>query len=197
MHYLIDNYDSFTYNLYQMVGTLTNETVKVIKNDELTVAQLKERKPQSLIFSPGPGRPQDAGQMENYLRAFIGHIPILGICLGHQAIGEVYGTKVVHAKQLMHGKSSSIHLTHPDNLFAGCPESFTGARYHSLVLERNSLASALKITAESQDGSIMAIADDVKQVYGLQFHPESIMTEHAVGQQIMRNFLQLAEAVYA
>ncbi|WP_125587675.1 anthranilate synthase component II [Companilactobacillus jidongensis] len=189
MIYLIDNYDSFTYNLYQLVGELTDEPIIVIKNDELTVEELAFRNPSKLIFSPGPGRPEDAGHMLDQLKYFIGRVPILGVCLGHQAIAEVYGGKVVHAPVLMHGKSSNIQLVHGGKIFEGCPHSFTGARYHSLIV--TDLPDKLNITAQTSNHEIMAIADEDNKVYGVQFHPESIMTDKEIGQQIIKNFIKL------
>lgn len=190
MIYLIDNYDSFTYNLYQLVGTLTEESIVVVKNDALTVEDLRKRQPNKLIFSPGPGRPEDAGNMIDQLSYFIGRVPILGVCLGYQAIAEVYGGSVVHAATLMHGKSSKIHVVNGGgSLFAHCPNTFQGARYHSLVVQK--AIQGLSTTAETEDQTIMALADEDKRVYGVQFHPESILTDGQAGQQIIRNFLDI------
>lgn len=189
MIYLIDNYDSFTYNLYQLVGTLTDEPIVVVKNDELTVEELAALNPSKLIFSPGPGRPEDAGYMLEQLKHFIGRVPILGVCLGHQAIAEVYGGQVVHAPVLMHGKPSNIKLVHGGTLFENCPNSFLGARYHSLIV--TDIPTTLKVSAQTADNEIMAIADEKNKVYGVQFHPESIMTDKEVGQQIIQNFIRL------
>ncbi|KRM77587.1 anthranilate synthase component II [Secundilactobacillus collinoides] len=189
MLYLIDNYDSFTYNLYQLIGTLTEEPITVVKNDQITAEELAAKQPSGLILSPGPGRPEDAGNMNSILEAFIGKVPVLGVCLGHQAIGEVYGAKVVHAPKLMHGKPSLMTQQGNDSMFAGCPQQFECARYHSLVIDPATLPDELRVTATADDGTIQAIADDDNQVYGVQFHPESIMTELAVGQQIIKNYL--------
>ncbi|MCH4170216.1 MAG: aminodeoxychorismate/anthranilate synthase component II [Lactobacillus sp.] len=186
---IVDNYDSFTYNLYQLVGQLTTEEIQVIKNDELSVQGLKDLHPDRLLFSPGPGNPDEAGNMLAYLDAFIGQIPILGVCLGHQAIGEVYGGQVVHSPKLMHGKASTIYQVAPSPLFDACPATFAGARYHSLTLAN--LPDELTVTATTQSGEIMAVADAKRQVYGVQFHPESILTTASVGSQLIQNFVKL------
>ncbi|GHP14014.1 aminodeoxychorismate/anthranilate synthase component II [Lentilactobacillus fungorum] len=191
MHYLIDNYDSFTYNLYQLIGSLTDEPITVLKNDAITSAELTARSPESLILSPGPGRPEDAGQMPAIVRDFIGKVPILGVCLGHQAIGQAYGAKVVHADHLMHGKPSTIKVTSPTGLFKDCPQTFEAARYHSLVIDPTTIPSNLSVTAKTETDEIMAVADDVNHVYGVQFHPESIMTDPQVGRQLILNFLEI------
>lgn len=190
MLYLVDNYDSFTYNLYQLVGQLSNEPIAVVKNDQLSVSELLARKPSRLIFSPGPGTPQKAGLMLSYLNAFIGKVPILGVCLGHQAIGTLYGAKLQHSPHLMHGKASEIVLKTPSPLFERCPKHFTGARYHSLSLA--TLPADLHLLATTSSDEIMGIADETKQVYGVQFHPESILTTAAVGRQLLKNFLSLS-----
>lgn len=189
MIYLIDNYDSFTYNLYQLVGVLSSEPVKVVKNDELTAQELNQLHPSALIFSPGPGNPNDAGNTLSILKYFLGKVPILGICLGHQAIGQTYGARIVHAPHLMHGKPDQIRQQGPNELLANCPTNFTAARYHSLVIDPQSVPESLHVTATAADGTIQAIEDPRKQVYGVQFHPESIMTDTKVGQQIIKNFL--------
>jgi anthranilate synthase/aminodeoxychorismate synthase-like glutamine amidotransferase len=191
MHYLIDNYDSFTYNLYQLIGSLTDEPITVLKNDAITSAELTTRSPESLILSPGPGRPEAAGQMPAIVRDFIGKVPILGVCLGHQAIGQAYGAKVVHADHLMHGKPSTIKVTSLTGLFKDCPQTFEGARYHSLVIDPTTIPSNLSVIAKTETDEIMAVADDVNHVYGVQFHPESIMTDPQVGRQLILNFLEI------
>lgn len=191
MIYLIDNYDSFTYNLYQLIGTNSNEPITVVKNDELTVEELDSLHPTGLVFSPGPGRPEDAGHMMELLKHFIGKVPILGVCLGEQAIGEVYGAKVVHAPVLMHGRPSEVEVTDKTQLFSDCPKTFEAARYHSLIVDPQTIPDELSITAITKDGEIMALCDEKQKVFGVQFHPESIMTEPSVGKQIIENYLAL------
>lgn len=187
MIYLIDNYDSFTYNLYQLMGTLTDEPITVVHNDDLTAEELLAKQPTGVVFSPGPGRPENAGNMPAMIQTLIGKVPIFGVCLGEQAIGQAFGGKVVAAKHLMHGKPSTITVQGKSDLFKDCPTQFTGARYHSLVVDQ--APSELSLTAVADDGSIMAIENDAKKVYGVQFHPESIMTDPEVGKQILINFL--------
>lgn len=189
MIYLIDNYDSFTYNLYQLLGNISDEPIKVVKNDELSVDQLVALNPTALVFSPGPGRPEDAGNMMELLKNFIGKVPILGVCLGEQAIGEIYGAKVVHAPVLMHGRPSEVEITNPTQIFNTCPDTFEAARYHSLIVDPETIPDNLSVTAKTQDGEIMAICDEKNKVFGVQFHPESIMTDASVGKQIAENFL--------
>ncbi|MFD1472345.1 anthranilate synthase component II [Companilactobacillus mishanensis] len=189
MIYIVDNYDSFTYNLYQLIGTLTDEPITVIKNDEMNAEELAALNPTGLVFSPGPGRPEDAGEMISEIKYFLGKVPILGVCLGHQAIAEIYGADVIHAPVLMHGRPSEVSLTEKSSLFDNCPNEFEAARYHSLVVDPKSVPNNLKVTAETSDGEIMAVGDEEKQVYGVQFHPESIMTDPAVGKQIIENYL--------
>lgn len=191
MLYLIDNYDSFTYNLYQLIGTLSTQPVKVLKNDQVTADELAARNPDGIILSPGPGQPQDAGNTLAILKHFLGQIPILGVCLGHQAIGEAYGARIIHAPELMHGKTDTISQHTASELFAACPLRFTAARYHSLVIDPATLPSQLKVTATATDGTIQAVEDPEQKVYGVQFHPESIMTDQKVGQQIIKNYLQM------
>lgn len=194
MHYLIDNYDSFTYNLYQLIGTQTSEQIKVIKNDAINVENLMKMNPESIILSPGPGRPEDAGNMPAILKAFLGKVPIFGVCLGEQAIAQAYGAKVIHAPRLMHGKPSEMELVQTDPLFANCPEHFEAARYHSLIVDPQSVPTNLKVTAITEDGEIMAISNPDDMVYGVQFHPESIMTDPKVGRQIIKNFLNIVQS---
>lgn len=189
MIYLIDNYDSFTYNLYQLMGTLTKQPITVVHNDDLTAEELVAKHPTGVVFSPGPGRPENAGNMPAMIQALRGQVPILGVCLGEQAIGQAYGAQVVAAKSLMHGKPSTIITQNHGALFADCPHEFTGARYHSLVVDH--APAGLTLTAVADDGSIMAIEDDAKRVFGVQFHPESIMTDPTVGRQLLKNFLAL------
>lgn len=183
---IIDNYDSFTFNLYQYTGTL-NADVEVYRNDELTLKDIKEMQPQRIILSPGPGYPKDAGICESLLQNIPDICPILGVCLGHQAIGEVFGGKVVPAPQLVHGKQSLIKVNTDDKLFKGLPETLEAARYHSLIVDKKSLPDCLKVTAETADGEIMAVKHKNYEIYGVQFHPESVMTPD--GMQILANFL--------
>lgn len=189
MIYLIDNYDSFTYNLYQLVGVLSSEPVKVIKNDEMSAEKLDSVRPSALIFSPGPGNPSEAGNTLSIMHYFLGKVPILGVCLGHQAIGQSYGAQIIHAPQLMHGKADTIRQKGHSELLQQCPTTFTAARYHSLVIDPQTIPKQLNVTATASDGTIQAVEDPEKEVYGVQFHPESIMTDKKVGQQIIKNFL--------
>lgn len=184
---IIDNYDSFTYNLYQLVGNLRPD-MKVVKNDELTVSEIEALKPEALIISPGPGRPKDAGVCVEAARQLSGKVPILGICLGHQAICEAFGAKVSYARELMHGKQSKIKINTGCRIFRGLPEVIDGARYHSLSAARDTIPEVLEVTATDFDGEVMAIRHKEYEVYGLQFHPESILTPR--GNQIIKNFLE-------
>lgn len=183
---IIDNYDSFTFNLYQYVGTL-NSDVKVYRNDALSVKEIAELNPQRIILSPGPGYPEDAGVCEETLKELPGLCPILGVCLGHQAIGEVFGGRVVLAPELVHGKQSLIKADTACKLFKGLPQEIEAARYHSLIVEKESLPECLKITAQTADGEIMALKHRDYEIYGVQFHPESVMTPD--GMKILANFL--------
>ena len=185
---LIDNYDSFSYNLYQLVGSL-NPDIRVIRNDEMTVDEIRKLKPSHLILSPGPGRPADAGVCEAAARELAGAFPILGVCLGHQAICETFGGVVTYAKRLMHGKQSRIALDADCPLFAGLPDIIPAARYHSLAAPEEKLPACLKVVAQSDDGTVMAVAHREYPVYGLQFHPESILTPD--GPAILKNFLEV------
>ncbi len=185
---IIDNYDSFTYNLYQYVGELCRD-VMVVRNDALSVAQVAEHKPDHIIISPGPGYPADAGISIELVKKLGSYIPILGVCLGHQGIGEAYGGKVVHAPELLHGKASVIELTPDCRLFEGLPRMITAGRYHSLVVERESFPDVLEITAVSADGEIMGLKHREYEVFGIQFHPESILTPD--GKTILKNFLAI------
>ncbi|MGF2385105.1 anthranilate synthase component II [Lentilactobacillus otakiensis] len=193
MHYLIDNYDSFTFNLYQLIGTQASDTIKVVKNDAISVENLMKEKPESIILSPGPGRPENAGNMPAILKAFLGKVPIFGVCLGHQAIAQAYGAEIVHAPRLMHGKPSKIELVENDPLFKNCPKEFEAARYHSLIVDPQTVPASLNITARTADGEIMAISNPGDMVYGVQFHPESIMTDPEVGKLIIKNFLTVVK----
>lgn len=185
---LIDNYDSFSYNLYQFVGTV-NPDIRVVRNDELSVEQARELAPSHIILSPGPGYPGDAGICVEAAKELGQTIPLLGVCLGHQAICEAYGATISHAKQLMHGKQSVVTLDTDCPLFSGLPKQIKAARYHSLAAIHDTMPECLKVTAETDDGEIMAVMHREFPVYGVQFHPESILTEN--GMQIIRNFLAL------
>lgn len=186
---VIDNYDSFTYNLVQYMGELGQE-VAVYRNDEISTKEIKKLNPSYIIISPGPGRPEDGGISMDLIKEFAGKIPILGVCLGHQCIGEVYGGKVVNAPELMHGKTSEIY--HEGNsIFSKIPNPFTATRYHSLTVDLQSLANTpLNITAKTKDNLVMAIQHkEFKNLIGVQFHPESILTD--MGHKILQNFLEL------
>ena len=183
---MIDNYDSFTYNLVQYFGEL-GEEVRVYRNDQITIDGLAALKPDRIVVSPGPCSPAEAGISVAAIKAFAGKVPILGVCLGHQSIGAAFGGRIVHAKHLMHGKTSAIH--HRDvGVFRGLPEPFTATRYHSLAIERESLPACLAVTAETDDGEIMGVRHRELAVEGVQFHPESILTEH--GHALLKNFLE-------
>jgi anthranilate synthase component 2 len=184
---VIDNYDSFTFNLVQFLGELGAE-LQVYRNDEQTVEQIKQLQPEKIIISPGPCTPDEAGISMDVIRELGPEIPTLGVCLGHQAIGQVYGGTVCRAPYLMHGKVSSIHHQ-GDGLFAGLPSPMTATRYHSLIVRREDLPEALEVTAETEDGLVMGIKHKEHPVYGVQFHPESILTEG--GKQLLANFLAL------
>ena len=186
---LIDNYDSFSYNLYQLVGTIEPD-IKVIRNDEMTVEEVEKLKPELIILSPGPGRPDQAGICEDVVRKLGQTIPILGVCLGHQAICEAYGGSIIHAKKLMHGKTSLAKLDTSGTLFKGMDEEIQVARYHSLEADPSTLSSELKVTAAA-DGEIMAVEHLKYPVYGLQFHPESILTPNGI--EILRNVVNRAK----
>ena len=183
---MIDNYDSFTYNLVQYFAELGTEVV-VRRNDEITVAQIAEMNPAQLVISPGPCTPNEAGISVAAIKVYAGKLPILGVCLGHQSIGQAFGGHIVHAKQLMHGKTSPIHH-HGNSVFTGLPDPFIATRYHSLVIERETLPDCLEITAWTDDGEIMGVRHKTLPVHGVQFHPESILTEH--GHAMLKNFLQ-------
>jgi anthranilate synthase component 2 len=182
---MIDNYDSFTYNLVQYLGELGAE-VKVVRNDEITVEELERLRPEKIVVSPGPCSPNEAGISLAAIGRLGGKVPLLGVCLGHQAIGQVYGGRVVHAKTLMHGKTSPIHHAGV-GVFRGLPSPFIATRYHSLAVERESLPGCLEVTAWTEDGEIMGLRHRTLAVEGVQFHPESILTEH--GHAMLKNFL--------
>jgi anthranilate synthase component 2 len=183
---LIDNYDSFSYNLYQLVGTIEPD-IRVIRNDELTIKEIEELHPDRIILSPGPGRPEDAGVCVEAARYFAGKIPVLGVCLGHQAICEAFGATVSYAKELMHGKQSQVTLDTNCPIFKGLPAEIPAARYHSLAAVADTMPDCLEVIGQTEDGEIMAVRHRDFEVYGLQFHPESIMTPD--GKVILQNFI--------
>lgn len=184
---LIDNYDSFTYNLVQFCGSITPD-IKVVRNDAVSVEQIKELNPSRIILSPGPGYPKDAGICEEVIRELKGKIPILGVCLGHQAICEVFGAEITHAKKLMHGKKSDIKVDNRCKIFEGLPSVVQGARYHSLIARRETMPEDLIVTACDNMGEVMAVKHKDYEIYGLQFHPESILTNY--GMEMLRNFIE-------
>ena len=183
---MLDNYDSFTYNLVQYFGELGAQ-VKVYRNDEITLEQIGLMKPERIVVSPGPCTPNEAGVSVPTIREFAGKIPILGVCLGHQSIGAAFGGKIVHAKRLMHGKVSPVFHENV-GVFRGLPNPVTCTRYHSLAIERESLPDCLEVTAWTEDGEIMGVRHRTLAVEGVQFHPESILTEH--GHDMLKNFLE-------
>lgn len=184
---LIDNYDSFSYNLYQLIGSIEPD-IKVIRNDELSVEEIDKLAPELIVISPGPGRPEDAGVCVSVVRELRGKYPILGICLGHQAICQAYGATVTYAKKMMHGKQSVISTDPSDEIFQGLPSEITVARYHSLAADPETIPDTLKVTATADDGEVMAVMSLDGSVHGLQFHPESIMTPD--GARMMENLLK-------
>lgn len=185
---IIDNYDSFTYNLYQYVGEL-NQEVEVYRNDALTVEEVKTKNPSHLIISPGPGYPASAGISIEAVRKLGADIPILGVCLGHQGIGEAYGGRVIRAPELVHGKATEIELLPNCPIFAGLPAKIKAGRYHSLIVEKETLPEILQITAVTEGGEIMGVKHREYNVFGIQFHPESILTPE--GNRILKNFLNI------
>lgn len=186
---LIDNYDSFTYNLFQMLSELGAE-VRVVRHDKITVQEIfQDKNIQGIVISPGPGEPKDAGITEDVIRACENKLPLLGICLGHQAIGEVFGGKIIRANKIMHGKISTIHHAQT-GLYENVPSPCPVGRYHSLIIEKKSLPDCLEITAETEDGVVMGVRHKIfRNIEGLQFHPESILTPLSIGQTILKNFL--------
>lgn len=189
---LIDNYDSFSYNLYQLAGSLYPD-IKVVRNDAYTVDELAAMKPEAILISPGPGRPEDAGVSIDAIRRFAGVCPILGVCLGHQAICKCFGATVSYAKELVHGKAYEVALDTESPLFRGMPKTIKAARYHSLAAVESTMPECLKITARTKDGEIMAVEHRDYPIYGLQFHPESIMTPE--GHKILENFFAIAKSL--
>lgn len=183
----IDNYDSFTYNLVQYCGSI-NPDIMVVRNDQITVEEIKELKPTHIILSPGPGYPKNAGICESVIKKLKGEVPILGICLGHQAICEVFGANITHAKQLMHGKQSVVTVDNNCKIFADMQSEIKVARYHSLIAESSTIPNELIVTAEDKIGEVMAVKHRDYEIYGLQFHPESILTPN--GMKMIENFLE-------
>jgi len=183
---MIDNYDSFTYNLVQYLGEL-GQDVRVYRNDQISIGEIRDLTPERIVISPGPCTPNEAGVSVDAIRQFGGKIPILGVCLGHQSIGQAYGGRIVRAKELMHGKTSMIHHLGL-GVFYGLPSPFEATRYHSLVIERETLPDCLEITAWTEDGEIMGVRHKQFLVEGVQFHPESILTQH--GHELLSNFLK-------
>lgn len=184
---LIDNYDSFSYNLYQLIGEIKPD-IRVIRNDEMTVEQIRELAPERIILSPGPGRPEDAGMIMRAVKDLGNQIPILGVCLGHQAICSAFGATVTYAKKLMHGKQSMVNLDAGCPLFRGCPPKAPVARYHSLAVAEDTIPSELTVTARTEDGEVMGARHREYPIYGVQFHPESIMTPD--GKTMLKNFIK-------
>ena len=185
---LIDNYDSFSYNLYQLIGSVEKD-IKVIRNDEYTIEEIEEMAPEALILSPGPGKPADTGVCIDAVKYFAGKLPMLGVCLGHQAICEAFGGTVSYAKELMHGKQSEVYQGGTGKLFRGLGPEFKAARYHSLAAEAESLPAELKVVAEADDGEIMALEHAEYPIFGVQFHPESVMTPD--GRKMIENFMEV------
>ena len=185
---LIDNYDSFSYNLFQIVGEI-NPDIKVIRNDEMTVEEIKALAPKNIIISPGPGRPEDAGIIIDVIKELGQNIPILGVCLGHQAICMAFGATVSYAKELMHGKDSLTYFDTSGTIFLNLPPESKVARYHSLAASEDTIPTELKVVARTDDGEVMAVEHKSYPIYGVQFHPESIMTEY--GKEMLRNFISL------
>lgn len=184
---LLDNYDSFSYNLYQLVGEIDPD-IQVIRNDEYTVDEIQALRPTRILLSPGPGRPEDAGVTMDVVKALGPEIPTLGVCLGHQAICAAFGATVTYAKRLMHGKPSIATLDRTCPLFAGCPERTPVARYHSLAVDPKTIPSCLRVTAQTDDGEVMAVQHKTYPIFGVQFHPESILTPD--GKTMLRNFIK-------
>lgn len=185
---VIDNYDSFTYNLVQYFGELHAQP-KVWRNDRLTVAKIRTLRPKAIVISPGPGSPKDAGISNEVIEAFSGSLPILGVCLGHQCIGHVFGGKIVRARQIMHGKTSDIYHG-KKGVFRGLPDPFRATRYHSLILEPRSVPACLEVTAKTSRGEIMGVQHRRHPTFGVQFHPESILTDS--GKELLLNFLKIS-----
>lgn len=188
---LIDNYDSFSYNVYQLAGSVDPD-IQVVRNDQITIPEIERKAPRAIILSPGPGRPADAGISEAIIPSFAGKIPILGICLGHQAICEAFGAEITYAKEMKHGKQSQVQLRPDSRLFQGIGEQMLVGRYHSLAVKKDSIPDILEVTAVSEDGEVMAVEHREYPVYGIQFHPESVLTPDGI--RIMENFLSIARS---
>jgi anthranilate synthase/aminodeoxychorismate synthase-like glutamine amidotransferase len=188
---VVDNYDSFTYNLVQFLGEMGAD-LQVARNDQITIDEIRALQPTHIVISPGPGTPDDAGVSLEVIRQFGANTPILGVCLGHQSIGQAYGGKVIRAPRLMHGKTSMIYHN-GEGLFAGLPSPFEATRYHSLIVEQETLPDVLEVTAFTDRGEMMGLRHKQHPVYGVQFHPESILTAH--GPHLLRNFLEIKEPV--
>jgi anthranilate synthase component 2 len=185
---LIDNYDSFSYNLYQLIGSI-REDLQVVRNDVLSLQEIERLQPEAIIISPGPGRPEEAGICVEAIKHFSGTVPIFGVCLGHQAIGAAFGAQVTYASQLMHGKESLVSYNAGEPLFEGMPQPFSAARYHSLTVAKEGLPQCLQPIAITDRGELMSIKHKEHKTYGVQFHPESILTPQ--GRQIIKNFLEV------
>lgn len=185
---LIDNYDSFSYNLFQLVGEI-NSDIKVVRNDKISCDEIEKISPEKIILSPGPGRPENAGIIMKVVGELGKKIPVLGVCLGHQAICAEFGAKIIYAKKLMHGKQSEIICDSSSKIFKNCPEKFLVGRYHSLAVDEKTLPQCLKIIARTQDGEVMAVEHNDYKIFGVQFHPESILTPQ--GKIILKNFLEV------
>ncbi len=183
---LIDSYDSFSYNLYQLIGAIEPD-IRVVRSDELTVAEIAELAPDRIVLSPGPGRPEDAGVIIEAVKALGPTVPILGVCLGHQAVCAAFGAAITYARQLMHGKQSSVVLDRDCPLFRGCPSPAPVARYHSLAADPDTLPGCLRVTARTEDGEVMAVQHTSFPIFGVQFHPESILTPD--GKTMLTNFI--------
>lgn len=184
---LIDNYDSFSYNLYQLIGEI-EPNIKIIRNDEMTIDEIRKLNPNHIILSPGPGRPENAGIIIEVAKTLGKDIPTLGVCLGHQAICAAFGASITYAKELMHGKQSDVKFNTNCPLFKGCPENAPVARYHSLTADADTISEELQITAVTKDNEVMAVQHRTYPIYGVQFHPESIMTPN--GKQMLKNFIK-------
>ncbi len=184
---LIDNYDSFSYNLFQLIGEIDPD-IRVIRNDEMTIDEIRALKPDRIILSPGPGRPERSGVIIEAARELGKTIPVLGVCLGHQAICAAFGARITYAKELMHGKQSMVRFQKDSPLFSGCPERSGVARYHSLAADPDTMPDCLQVTAVTDDGEVMAVQHRDYPIFGVQFHPESILTPD--GRQMLRNFIK-------